>query len=109
MDRSALTEGELHSQNLRSVRKWIEDNKARIKARPNETVLYSGRIYDLDVLPDLPKEDREQFKGTPVWMSIEKHRKLRREQHFGKLEQHKVLLRKELDEETAQLRKPGRR
>lgn len=75
----ALSEGELYKLNLRSVRKWIEDNKGRIKARPNQTVLYSGRIYDLDVLPDLPKEDRELFKGTPVWLSIEKHRKLHKD------------------------------
>lgn len=70
-----LSEGELYKLNHRAVRQWIEDHKSRIKARPGKTVLYSGRIYDLDVLPDLSKEDRELFKGTPVWMSIEKHRK----------------------------------
>jgi hypothetical protein len=74
-----LSEGELYSLNLKSIRKWIADNKGRIKAKPNQTVLYSGRIYDLDVLADLPKEDRDSFKGTPVWMSIEKHRKLHKD------------------------------
>jgi len=78
----ALSEGELHKLNLRSIRKWIEDNKGRIKAKSNRTVLYSGRIYDLDVLPDLPKEDKELFKGTPVWMSIEKHRKLHKDRNI---------------------------
>jgi hypothetical protein len=76
-------EGELYSVNLRSIRKWIENNKSRIKAKPNQTVLYSGRIYDLDVLPDLPKEDRDSFKGTPVWMSIEKHRKLHKDRDIS--------------------------
>lgn len=78
----ALSEGELYKLNLGSIRTWIEGNKGRIKAKANQTVLYSGRIYDLDVLPDLPKADREQFKGTPVWMSIEKHRKLHKDLHI---------------------------
>lgn len=77
-----LSEGDLYKENLRSVRKWIEDNKSRIKAKPNQTVLYSGRIYDLDVVPNLSKEDRELFRGTPIWMSIEKHRKLHKDRNI---------------------------
>lgn len=78
----ALSEGELYKLNLCSIKQWIEANKGRIKAKPNQTVLYSGRIYDLDVLPDLPKADKELFKGTPVWMSIEKHRKLHKDRNI---------------------------
>jgi len=79
---AALSEGEVHSINLLSIRRWIESNKERIKAKPNQTVLYSGRIYDLDVLHLLSKEDRDLFKGTPIWMSIEKHRKLHKDRNI---------------------------
>lgn len=71
-----LSEGDLYKLNIRSIRKWIEDNKGRIKAKPNETVLYSGRTYELDNDPDLPKEERELYQGTPIWKLINKHRKL---------------------------------
>lgn len=77
-----LSEGELHRTNLRAIKDWIERNRSKIKAKPNQTVLYSGRIYDLDVLPALPKADRDLFKGTPVWMSIEKHRKLHKDRNI---------------------------
>src|SRR5690349_8343283 len=77
-----LSEGDLFSLNLRSIRKWIKDNEGRIKARPNETVLYSGRMYDLDVVDQLTREDRDLFRGTPVYLTIEKHRKLHRDRNI---------------------------
>jgi hypothetical protein len=68
-----LEEGELHSTNIKSIRKWIEQNKGKIKAKPNETMLYSGRDYDLEVLEDIPKGDRKEFKGTPMYKVIDKY------------------------------------
>lgn len=69
-----LDVGEMQSLNFKAVRNWIEANKASIKAKPNETVLYSGVVYDTDIAQAMSKEDQEAFKGTPVWKSIEKHR-----------------------------------
>jgi hypothetical protein len=70
-----LEEGELHRMNIRSIRKWIEQNKGKIKAKPDKTALYSGRDYDLEVIKDLSDADREEFMGTPMWKVIEKIRK----------------------------------
>lgn len=87
---SPLDEGEMFRLNIRSIRKWIDDNKGRIKAKPNETVLYSGRIYDLDVMDKMKKEDRDLFKGSPIYLTIEKHRKLHQDRklpfHYQTLE-----------------------
>lgn len=71
-----LGEGDLHSRNLRSIRDWIERNKARIKARPNQTVLYSG--LDLDV-SDLPAQDRARVQGMPMFKRLELTRKRMRD------------------------------
>lgn len=69
----ALDEGELHSRNLRSIRGWIEAHKSKIKARPNRTVLYSGRHFDFD--PALDKADEKAYEGTPMWKRLEQMRK----------------------------------
>lgn len=71
-----LEEGDLHSRNFRSIRDWIERNKARIKAKPNQTVLYSG--IDLDV-SDLPAEDRAKLPGMPMFKRLEQTRKRMRD------------------------------
>jgi hypothetical protein len=69
--KSALSEGELHSLNRRSILDWIERNKDKIKAKPNKTILYSGKDYDLD-LKDLEKTG--EFRGTPMYERIEQFR-----------------------------------
>src|SRR5262245_25397822 len=70
-----LEEGDLHSMNIKSVRKWIEQNKGKIKAKPDKTVLYSGRDYDLEVEKKLSESDRQEFMGTPMYKVIERTRK----------------------------------
>ena len=48
--KAPLDEGELHSRNFRAIRGWIEGNQSKIKAKPNESVLYSGNDYDFEVV-----------------------------------------------------------
>lgn len=70
--KKALTEGEVKSQNLKSVRAWIKKNDSRVKAKPNKTVLYSGRDYDIENLigKNLPDVDRDTFMGTPMYKRL---------------------------------------
>lgn len=75
----ALDESEVQRLNLRSIRGWIEAAKGKIKAKPNQTILYSGRDYDLEVIQGLSPEDRKEFMGTPMWKRIEQTRKQMRE------------------------------
>ena len=44
----ALSEGELLSKNFKAIRTWVSENKSKLKAPPNKTILYSGRDYDLE-------------------------------------------------------------
>lgn len=67
----ALDDGEVRRVNLKSIRTWIETNKALIKAKPNKSIVYSGRDYDLEVLKDVPLADRKVFMGTPMWKVLE--------------------------------------
>lgn len=67
-----LDEGELHSQNRKSILEWIERNKGKIKAKSNKTILYSGRDYDLD-MKEL--ERTGEYKGTPMHVRIEQFKK----------------------------------
>lgn len=71
----ALDDGEVQQINLRAIRDWIKSNKGKIKAKPNKTILYAGRDYDLEVVDDLPLEDRKEFMGTPMWKRIKELRK----------------------------------
>lgn len=80
-----LTEGEVNSINVKSVRSWIRANGSKVKARPNKTLLYSGRDYDLEVLKGadgkiVDVKDRETFRGTPMFKRIEKIR-IKRAKH----------------------------
>lgn len=75
----ALDEGEAQRLNQKSIRGWIEENKGKIKAKPNQTILYSGRDYDLEVIKGLSLEDRKEFMGTPMWKRIEQTRKQMRD------------------------------
>ena len=69
----ALEDGEVRSVNIKSIRQWIESNKALIKAKPGKTVGYGGRDYDLDLeeLAELEKKatppDRMVYRGTPIY------------------------------------------
>ena len=71
----ALEEGQVQSVNLKSIRNWIAANRSRIKAKPNRSIFYAGRDYDLEVIKDLPLADRKEFMGTPMWKVIERTRK----------------------------------
>jgi hypothetical protein len=75
----ALEEGQLHSKNFRSIRDWIEANKAKIKAKPTKSVLYSGRDYDVNL--ELNKEDEEEYRGTPMFKRLEQMRKTMQDQN----------------------------
>nr|WP_316642487.1 hypothetical protein [uncultured Roseateles sp.] len=77
-----LDEGVLHSTNFRSIRDWIERNKARIKAKPNKSVLYSGRDYDLEMKKGMTAADLVEFKGTPMYLRLEQTRKRMRDQNI---------------------------
>ncbi len=71
-----LGEGEVHKANIKSAKEWIERNKSRIRAEPNETLMYSGRDFDLEKLEDqVPDKDRETFMGTQMYKRIETMRK----------------------------------
>lgn len=74
----ALDEGQVHSQNFRAIRDWIEANKGKIKAKPNKTVLYSGRDFDVNVT--LNKQDEVEYKGTPMFKRLEQMRKAMQDQ-----------------------------
>jgi hypothetical protein len=74
----ALDEGQVHSLNFRSIRDWIESNKGKIKAKPNKSVLYSGRDYDVNM--ELNKKDEVEYKGTPMFKRLEQMRKAMQEQ-----------------------------
>ena len=76
----ALSEGQLHSKNFRSIRDWIEANKGKIKAKPNKSVLYSGRDYDVNV--ELNKKDEVEYKGTPMFKRLEQMRKTMQDQNI---------------------------
>jgi hypothetical protein len=72
----SLTEGEVQKVNVKSANEWIEKNKSKIKAKPNETLLYSGRDFDLEKLErEVPDKDRKTFMGTKLYKRIEKTRK----------------------------------
>ena len=75
----ALDEGEVNRLNLKSVRAWIESSKGKIKAKPNKSIFYAGRDYDLEVIKDLPLADRKEFMGTPMWKVIERTRQQQRD------------------------------
>jgi hypothetical protein len=63
----ALSEAEVLKINAKSVKDWIEKNKANIKAKPNKTLLYSGRDFDLEQpVNKLKGEDRRAFQGTQM-------------------------------------------
>lgn len=76
----ALDEGQLHSKNFRSIRNWIEANKGKIKAKPNKSVLYSGRDYDVNV--ELNKQDEVEYKGTPMFKRLEQMRRTMHDQNI---------------------------
>jgi hypothetical protein len=76
----ALSEGELLSKNFKAIRTWVSENKSKLKAPPNKTILYSGRDYDLEDLKDelgkkVSPEDRKTFMGTPMYKVVEKWQK----------------------------------
>lgn len=70
-----LEQGELHSRNFRSVRDWIERNKGQIKAKPNQTVLYSGNDYDFDFKKGMTEQEMKEVEGTPMWKRLQQMRK----------------------------------
>lgn len=74
----ALDEGQVHSLNFRAIRDWIEAHKGKIKAKPNKTVLYSGRDFDVNVT--LNKQDEVEYKGTPMFKRLEQMRKAMQDQ-----------------------------
>jgi len=76
-----LEEGELHSRNFRSIRDWIERNKGRIKAKPNQTALYSGNDYDFDFRAGMTEQDIRETEGTPMYRRLQQMRKDMRDQH----------------------------
>ncbi|MBT9503654.1 MAG: hypothetical protein IV092_20595 [Burkholderiaceae bacterium] len=76
----ALSEGDLHSKNFKAIRTWVSENKSKLKAPPNKTILYSGRDYDLEDMEDelgkrVSPEDRKTFMGTPMYKVVEKWQK----------------------------------
>ena len=70
-----LEQGELHSRNFRSVRDWIERNKGQIKAKPNQTALYSGNDYDFDFRKGMTEQEMQETEGTPMWKRLQQMRK----------------------------------
>lgn len=75
-----LTEGEVQSINLKSVRSWLKANASKVKAKHNKAMLYSGRDDVLEELKGLDgkitdAKDRKTFMGTPMYKKIEKIRK----------------------------------
>jgi hypothetical protein len=76
----ALSEGELLSKNFKAIRTWVSENRSKLKAPPDKTILYSGRDYDLEDLEDelgkkVSPEDRKTFMGTPMYKVVEKWQK----------------------------------
>ena len=63
----ASSAGEVQSLNTRSIKEWIEHNKALIKAAPDKSIFYSGRDLDDGIGEDMSAGDAKVFRDYPIW------------------------------------------